>query len=55
MVIGLTSFLVSGKDTVGQMLVQRGFERFSCSDYLREVLKKKQMEITRDNLVKKTW
>jgi dCMP deaminase len=52
MVIGLTSYLSAGKDTVGQMLVKRGFERFSCSDYLREIAKKKKLKLTRDNLVK---
>jgi dCMP deaminase len=52
MIIGLTSFLASGKDTVGEMLVKREFERFSCSDHLREIAKKEGKELTRDNLVK---
>ena len=51
MIIGITSFLAAGKDTVGKILEDKGFERHSCSDYLREVAKEKNIEITRDNLV----
>lgn len=51
MIIGVTGFIASGKDTVGEMLVKKGFARFSCSEYLREVAKKRKKELTRDNLV----
>ncbi len=51
MIIGVTGYLASGKDTVGDMLVEKKFVTFSCSDYLREVVKKRKLEITRDNLV----
>lgn len=51
MIIGLTSLLAAGKDTVGDILHEKGFERHSCSDYLREVSKQRNLEITRDNLV----
>jgi dCMP deaminase len=52
MIIGITSFLAAGKDTIGKLLEEKGFERHSCSDYLREVAKEKNIEVTRDNLVK---
>lgn len=50
MIIGITGWGASGKDTVGDYLVQKGFTRFSFSDYLREQLKKDNLEATRDNL-----
>lgn len=52
MIIGITGFFASGKDTMGEILAKKGFLRLSCSDYLRERAKEKNIEITRDNLVK---
>jgi hypothetical protein len=37
-IIGLSGYAQSGKDTVGQLLVEKhGFTRFAFADYLREV------------------
>ena len=50
MIIGLTSLSGAGKTTVSEYLVKKGFEYYSLSDILREELKKKGKEITRENL-----
>jgi hypothetical protein len=36
-IIGLTGYAMVGKDTVGQMLVQRGYTRVSFADAVREL------------------
>ncbi len=52
MLIGLTSRNAAGKDEVASFLVQRhGFAYFSLSDVLREVLKKRGLPVTRENLI----
>ena len=50
MIIGITGWTASGKDTVGDYLVNKGFKRFSFSDYLREELTRRGIPLTRDNL-----
>jgi len=50
MIIGVTGYLASGKDTVADYLIKKGFNHYSLSDKLREILKKRQIEINRDNL-----
>jgi len=50
MIIGLTSFLSAGKDTICNYLKEKDFEIHSCSDLLREECKTRNLEITRDNL-----
>jgi len=51
MIIGITGSYASGKDTVASILQEKGFIHYSLSDILREELKKKRKEITRENLI----
>jgi len=52
LIIGLVGQNCSGKDTVADYLVsKKGFLRYSLSDYLRNELKRRGMEVTRDNLI----
>ena len=48
--IGVTGTFCSGKDSFAEYLKARGFIHISLSDMLREELRKKVMEISRDNL-----
>ena len=41
----------SGKDSIADYLVKKGFSHFSLSDMLREELKRRGLEVTRDNLI----
>jgi len=50
MIIGLTGTLGAGKGTIAEFLKQKGFVYYSCSDYLREELRKRGQEITIPNL-----
>ncbi len=51
MLIGLTSRNAAGKDELARYLVERkGFVYFSLSDLLRAELKKRGLELTRENL-----
>jgi dCMP deaminase len=50
-IIGLTSFLGAGKTTVGDYLVKKGFVFYSLSDVIREEIKSRGLEITRERLV----
>lgn len=51
MILGITGWVASGKDTVGDYLAENyGFRRFSLSDALRDDLNKDRIELTRDNL-----
>lgn len=52
MIIGLTGFLASGKGVVSEILKEKGFVVYSCSDEIREECKKENIEISRDNLQK---
>ena len=51
MLIGLTGKNGSGKGEAAKFLQQCGFEYYSLSDILREVLTQKKKEITRENLI----
>ncbi|MBI5398062.1 AAA family ATPase [Candidatus Woesearchaeota archaeon] len=51
MIIGLTGMYASGKDSVAEYLVSKGFKHISLSDMLREELNRRSVEITRDNLI----
>jgi dCMP deaminase len=51
MLIGVAGKLGSGKDTVAEMAVKKGYLHLSLSDILREDLKRQGKEVTRDNLV----
>ncbi len=50
-VIGLTGFNGGGKDVISEYLKQKGFTSFSLSDMLREECKKKNIPVTRENLI----
>ncbi len=49
--IGLTGTNAAGKGTVALYLKSKGYEVFSLSDVIREHLRKRGREITRDNLI----
>ncbi|MDR1663106.1 MAG: dephospho-CoA kinase [Endomicrobium sp.] len=52
MIIGLTGFCCSGKDTVADYISQKyGYKHFSLSDVIREIIKKVGLEPVRENLV----
>ena len=51
MIIGLTGKNGSGKGTAAEYLVKKKFRYYSLSDELREVLKKKDLAATRENLI----
>ena len=50
MIIGITGLPCSGADTLGKILVEKGFIQLSYSDILREEAKARGIEITRDSL-----
>jgi len=52
MIIGVVGLIASGKDEVAEYLETKGFENHSLSSILREILKKKGIETTVDNLTK---
>jgi len=51
MIIGLTGTNSSGKGTIADYFKKTGFSYYSLSDELREILKFRGVEPTRDNLV----
>ena len=51
MIIGVTGPIGSGTDSLGMLLQERGFKRYSYSDELREDMKKLGIELTRENLI----
>lgn len=51
MIIGLTGTNAAGKSAAADFLLKRGFAYYSLSDELREILKYRNVEVTRDNLV----
>ena len=50
MIIGLTSFLGAGKTSVCDYLVKKGFIFYSLSDVIRDEIKSRGLEITRERL-----
>jgi len=52
MIIGLTGKNAAGKGEVAQFLQERGFIFMSLSDVLREELKTRKMNVTRDHLTR---
>lgn len=50
LIIGLTSLNGAGKTTVAEYLMQKGFMFYSLSDIIREEIKSRKLEITRDRL-----
>lgn len=51
MIIGLTGKNASGKGEVAQVLREGGFHYMSLSDLLREELRCRKLEVTRENLI----
>lgn len=51
MIIGITGLSASGKDTVAEILEQKGFANFSLSDIIREYCRSIGQETTRENLI----
>jgi dCMP deaminase len=51
MIIGLTGKNGSGKTAVSDYLQSRGFEYYSLSDEIREEIRRRDLEITRDILI----
>ncbi len=51
MILGITGKLGSGKDTVAEYLLKKGYQHISLSDLLREDLKRQKKEVTRENLM----
>ncbi len=52
MIIGITGYYSSGKDSVAEYLVKRSFIHYSLSNEIREESKKRKIKITRENLIK---
>jgi len=50
MIIGLTGSLAAGKEVVSDFFKEKGFIYFSLSNEVREVAKKRGIELTRKNL-----
>src|SRR3989344_698013 len=48
--IGVTGTFCAGKDTLANYLVKLGFEHISLSDIIREEVKKRNLELIRENL-----
>ncbi|MBS3124499.1 AAA family ATPase [Candidatus Woesearchaeota archaeon] len=51
MIIGITGFNASGKDTFANYLVKRGYKHYSLSEVIKEEAAKKKLEPSRDNLI----
>ena len=51
MILGITGKYCSGKDTVAELLKEKGFVHISLSDFIREEAKKRGMPDTRENLI----
>jgi dCMP deaminase len=51
MIVGVTGRNCSGKDTVAEILIKKSFYHYSLSDALREELRKRGKEVTRENLI----
>ena len=51
MIIGITGLDGSGKNMVTESLGQNGFIRVSFSEVLREEIKKRNLKITKENLI----
>ena len=51
MIIGVTSLIGGGKDSVGDYLKNKDFTKLSLSDEIREEARKRSIELTRENLI----
>jgi dephospho-CoA kinase len=52
MIIGVTGFYGSGKDTLAEYLTKQGFEHHSLSNEVRKEVLKKNLNLTRENQIK---
>jgi dCMP deaminase len=50
MIVGITGFFCSGKDTIAELLRAKGFDHVSLSDIIREELKSRRQPVTIPNL-----
>ncbi len=46
MILGVTGFFAAGKDSVAEILIQKGFRHVSLSDMIREEIRQRGEEIT---------
>jgi dephospho-CoA kinase len=52
MIIGLTGYSCSGKDTIAEYIVRRhGYKHYSLSDVIRKIMKERNIEFTRENMI----
>jgi dephospho-CoA kinase len=51
MIIGITGTIGAGKGTIVNCLKKKGFHHFSVREFLNEVIRKRNLEINRDNMV----
>lgn len=51
LIIGLTGGYCCGKGTVSDVLKENGFEYYLLSDIIRDIIRKKKQEITRDRMI----
>jgi dephospho-CoA kinase len=52
MIIGLTGYNCSGKDTIAEYISKKyGYKHFSLSDVIREIMRDKGVEPLRENLI----
>ena len=52
MIIGVTGYLLAGKDSVAGYLIKKGYHHYSLSDELRSILAERGIVSNRDNQVK---
>jgi dephospho-CoA kinase len=52
MIIGITGTFGAGKGTIVEYLQKKGFVHFSVREYLVKQIKKQNLEVNRDNMVK---
>ncbi|MCX6710044.1 MAG: AAA family ATPase, partial [Candidatus Woesearchaeota archaeon] len=52
MIIGITGPIGAGKGTVAEHLVKKGFKYYSLSDVIRQELKSRKEEPSRDNMIR---
>ena len=51
LIIGITGTVGSGKDTIAEYFLKKGYVYHSLSDVIREECRRKSLEITRENLI----
>jgi len=50
-ILGLTGLNASGKSTVAQFLIEKGYKYYSLSDVVREYASQKNLDHSRENLI----